>query len=79
MIDKPIVAVIHMRTQPPGVIHQVTLRPDKMKGLLIRLGETPNDEWNGWVYQADIEIIEKLGIAVQEGNTWKCVPEVENA
>lgn len=78
--EKPILAVVQLATQPKGVIHQVVLRPGKVKGGLIRLGETPGDEANGWVYLAAIEIVEILGEAIPPEDidsanaAWKCVP-----
>lgn len=75
-----VVAVVQMRTQPLGVIHQVTIRPDKVKQSekdipLIRLGETPGDEYNGWMYLEAIEVVCVLGKAVQTGDKWECVPD----
>lgn len=77
--QKPIVAVVQLATQPKGVIHQVILRPDKVKGGLIRLGETPGDEANGWVFLGSIDVIEILGDAEpdEEKKAWKCVPREE--
>jgi len=75
---KPIVAVVSLLTQPPGVLHQVILRPDKVKGDLIRLGETPGDEANGWMRLGDITVVCVLGDAVED-NGWKCVPQTEGA
>lgn len=76
----PIVAVVQLATQPKGVIHQVILRPDKVKGGLIRLGETPGDEANGWVFLGAIEVIEILGDAEPDEENkpaWKCVPQAK--
>lgn len=70
-----IVAVIHTRMQPLGVLQQVTIRPDKVKGQIIRFGETPSDEYMGWVSLEDIEVIAVLGKAVEIGGKWTCVPE----
>ena len=73
---QPIVAVIHTRMQPPGVLQQVTIRPDKLKGQIIRFGETPQDEYMGWVRLEDIEIVATLGRAEQQPDkSWKCIPE----
>lgn len=77
ILDKPIVAVIQLATQPKGVVHQVILSPEKVKGPLIRLGEFPGDEANGWVYLELIEIVATLGDAILEGEKWKCVPRPE--
>jgi hypothetical protein len=72
---QPIVAVIHTRMQPPGVLQQVTIRPDKLKGNIIRFGETPADEYMGWVRLEDIEVVAVLGKAQEVGGKWICVPE----
>jgi hypothetical protein len=72
----PIVAVVQLTTQMQDVLHQVTLRPDKVKGDLIRLGETPGDEANGWQRLGNVVIITVLGRAVEEEGKWTCVPEV---
>ena len=82
-LDRPYVAVVQLATQPSHVIHQVTLRPDKIhRGLhtLIRLGETQGDEAGGWQWPDNITVIAILGHAVRlpvkEGapEQWKCVP-----
>lgn len=85
--EKPILAVVQLATQPKGVIHQVVLRPGKVKGGLIRLGETPGDEANGWQHLGAIEIVEILGEAIPPEEVtdatsnvpWKCVPLKEPA
>lgn len=69
-----IVAVIQSRTQPPGVLQQVTIRPDKVKDQIIRLGETIADEYNGWLRLEDITIMTVLGKAVEEDGKWRCEP-----
>ena len=74
---QPVVAVIHTRMQPPGVLQQVTIRPDQVKGEIIRFGGTPEDEYMGWVRLQDVEIVQILGRAVEENGKWKCVPEEE--
>ncbi len=75
----PIVAVVQLTTQPPNVLQQVTLRPDKVKGDLIRLGETPGDEANCWIRLGDVTVVTVLGKAVEvkDGQTtkWECHPE----
>lgn len=74
----PILAVVQLATQQPGVLHQVTLRPDKVTGDIIRLGETPGDEANGWIRLGDILVIANLGKAVKpeiDGQPWTCEPE----
>ena len=72
---KPVVAVVQLSTQPPNVLHQVILRPDKVKGDLIRLGETPGDEAHGWLRLGDVTVVCVLGDAVEKGAAWVCVPE----
>lgn len=78
-ITNPIVAVIHLAIDPPPVLRQVILRGDKRKGDLIRLGETPGDEANGWIRLSDIEVITILGDAVERDGKWLCVPQKEAA
>jgi hypothetical protein len=86
-ITQPIVAVIQLATQPRGVIHQVILHPDKIKhngkrstDAIIRLGEFPGDEINGWQPLVNIQVIQILGQAVYDELTkaWKCVPIVKS-
>lgn len=87
-LDKAYLVIVQLKTQPPGVIHQVTLRPDKVKtdyqpcpcghGKLqrsvIRFGETPGDEAAGWQSPHNVEIISVLGVAVEVGDKWECQP-----
>ena len=80
-LDKSYFAVVQLRTQPEGVIHQVTLRPDKVKESIIRLGDTPGDEITGWQYPDNILIVEILGEAFEDESEperspqrWKCRP-----
>lgn len=60
-LDRDYICIVHVAGQMPGVIHQVALRKDKLRGNLIRLGETPGDEFQGWRRCSDIEIIAILG------------------
>ena len=77
-LTEPVVAVIQLHTQKPGILHQVVLRPDKVAGVLIRLGETPGDEANGWQFPQNITVLWVLGRAVETGDgKWKCVPFAE--
>ena len=70
-LDKNYSCIIQLRTQTSGVIHQVMLRPDKIKDGLIRLGETPGDEASGWQYPANIIVLSVLGIGTEEKDkTW---------
>lgn len=70
-------------TDAPGIIRQVTLRPDKVHDGLIRLGETPQDEANGWQYPFNVEVISIIGRAVYKGgdegnpSNWSCRPMLE--
>lgn len=53
----------------PGVLHQVTLRRDKVSGEHIRLGETPGDELSGWQWLDALEVVGVLGILQDDGTT----------
>ena len=76
--EKPILAVVQLNNQPKGVIHQVVLRPDKVKNGIIRLGETYGDEILGWQHLGNVEVVEILGDAFPPetggGPAWTCVP-----
>jgi len=63
-LDKAYTCVVQLQTQPQGIIHQVTLRPDKIKDNLIRLGETKGDEAAGWQFPNVIQIQSILGTAI---------------
>lgn len=71
-LTQPIVAVVHLAHQPPLVNHQVLLHPDKIvsyadkDGHMIRLGEFPGDEANGWIDLQAIEILHVLGSATYD-------------
>ena len=71
---EPIVAVVHLDTQPPLVLQQVTLRPDKVKDGHIRLGETMGDEALCWIALDRVHVVMVLGRAVQVGDKWECHP-----
>lgn len=66
-LSEPIAAVVHLASQHPHVFHQVTLDPAKVARhngspvILIRLGDFPGDEANGWVALESIEILHVLG------------------
>ena len=64
-LKEAFVAVIQLKTQAPGVLHQVTLRPDKVYDGMIRVGDTPGDEAVGWQYPENIQIVRVLGRAVE--------------
>lgn len=83
-LDQPYVCVIQLTTQPPNVLHQVTIRPDKVKKQgpqaiadIVRLGETQGDEAVGWVYPNMVNIVAILGRAIppkDEKGQWSCEP-----
>ena len=79
--DGALCAVVHLNVEPnPLSLQQVTLRPDKIHGDLIRLGETPGDEANCWQKLIDINIVAVLGNAIEEeAGKWKVVPIMEKA
>jgi hypothetical protein len=77
-LDRDYLCIVHVAGQMPGVLHQVAIRRDKVNGELIRLGETPNDEFIGWRFAADVQIIAILGELVIEGVNVKVVPREQN-
>lgn len=77
--DRPVCAVVQLRHQQPGVVHQVVLDPAKVKGELIRLGEWPGDEASGWKYVRDVIVVEPLGYAARDGNTVTVTPILRDA
>jgi len=71
-LNQPLLAVVHLATQPPGVLQQVVLRPDKVSNLgrLIRLGETLGDEAMGWLAIEHVYVVEWIGtVALSEDGT----------
>jgi hypothetical protein len=79
-LDKPYYCVVQIRTQPPGVLHAVILRPDKVKEIgggvskaIILLGESPGDQAAGWQYQENVYVVAILGKAVEKDGKWECV------
>lgn len=86
-IDQPYFCVVQLRHQPPGVLHSVILRPDKItqtmrqcslghphKSAVIVLGESPGDQAAGWQYPENIHVVAVLGKAVETDGKWECVP-----
>ena len=65
-LDQPYCCVIQLRTQPQGVIHQVILRPGKVKDGLIRIGDSQGDEASGWQHPSNIIVLSILGTAKEE-------------
>ena len=69
-LDEPTCCVVQLKTQPPGVVHQVVLDPAKEKGAIIRLGEWPGDEAFGWQIIENVVVLVKLGsAALVDGKT----------
>lgn len=61
-LEKNTVAIVHLATQPPGTLQQVTLRPGKVsRGGFIRLGETQGDEAMCWIHPMNVRVMEILG------------------
>lgn len=86
-LDQAYFCAIQLRTQPPGVLHSVVLRPDKVKktlrqcsmghlheGDVIVLGETPGDQAAGWQYPENIFVVAVLGAAIEKDGKWECGP-----
>lgn len=86
-IDRPYFCVVQLRHQPPGVLHSVILRPDKIKetmrqcsmghlheSTIIVLGESSGDQAAGWQYPENIYVVAILGVAVEKDGKWECVP-----
>ena len=86
-LDQPYFVVVQLRHQPPGVLHSVILRPDKVKqtmrtcslghshkSAMIVFGESPGDQAAGWQYPENVHIVAVLGAAHEEGGKWECHP-----
>lgn len=87
-LDQPYFAVVQLRHQPPGVLHAVILRPDKVKqtmrqcslghshkSAVIVLGESAGDQAAGWQYPENVYVVALLGAAAEvEGGKWECRP-----
>ena len=52
---------MQIKHQAAGVIHQVVIDPAKIRDGLIRLGEWPGDEANGWQYVDNLTVLLVLG------------------
>ena len=62
-LKKNTVAIVHLATQPPGTLQQVTLRPDKVsRAGFLRLGETQGDEAMCWIHPDNVMVMEILGV-----------------
>jgi hypothetical protein len=66
----PICAIVQLAIEPPRPdfagrpirpLQQVTLRPDKVLGDLIRLGETRGDEARCWIAAEHVAVVKILG------------------
>ena len=67
---EPTLCVVQLKHQPQGVVHQVVIDPAKIRDGLIRLGEWPGDEANGWQMMDNIVVLLVLGRAeLVEGKT----------
>ena len=66
-LEFPLQAVVHLAHQHPQVIHRVVLDPEKVVTQnghsIIRVGEYPGDEANGWQFLSAIDIIAIIGKA----------------
>jgi len=67
-LDQSYTCVVQLLTQAPGVLHQITLDPNKIKDGLIRLRDTPGDEASGWQYPQNIHTHVILGTAILEND-----------
>lgn len=68
-LKEPTLCVVQLKHQTPGVVHQVVLDPQKMKDGLIRLGEWPGDEANGWQLMDNIVVLAILGTVERVNET----------
>ena len=66
-------AIVHLPSQQPSVIHQVVIDPSKIRTLprgdLIRLGDYPGDEAVGWQRIETIELLDTIGAATFDPET----------
>jgi hypothetical protein len=76
-LDRNYLVVVQLKTQPPGALQQVTLRPDKIHDGLIRLGETPDDEARCWIAPENVIVEAIIGVAVENDGKWSCRPMLE--
>lgn len=59
--QQPTLCVVQIKHQAPGVIHQCVIDPEKIRDGLIRLGDWPGDEANGWQLTENIVVLLVLG------------------
>ena len=58
---EPTLCVVQIKHQAAGVIHQVVIDPAKIRDGLIRLGDWPGDEANGWQWIDNLTVLIMLG------------------
>lgn len=73
-LDKDYVVIVQLMTQAKGVIHQVALRPEKILGEYIRLGETPGDEAAGWQHYSFVLVLSVIGTLHKTETGWETRP-----
>ena len=87
-LSEPVQAVVHLSHQHPQVIHRVVLDPEKIvqqngRVPIIRIGDYPGDEANGWQYLSAIEGVAILGRVTltkdAEKTTLNVIPLIEQA
>ena len=80
-LTEPICCVVQLAHQPHGVVHQVTLDPDKVRGDLIRLGEWVGDEARGWQVTGNVTVLAVLGRSTlsADGRTLTVTPIIERS
>ena len=66
---EPTLCVVQIKHQAAGVIHQVVIDPAKIRDGLIRLGDWPGDEANGWQYVDNLTVLLVLGKVERVSNT----------
>lgn len=73
-LDRPLVCIVKLATQPPNVLQQVMLRPDKVSAHgYIRLGETEGDEAYCWIKPENVLVCDVLGEGFQDDKgKWGC-------
>src|SRR5512146_1062865 len=63
-LDKPVVVILKLSTQPPNVLQQVCIRKETLsRHGYLRLGETPGDEACCWIAPDHAVVLEGLGTA----------------
>lgn len=78
-LSEPIMCVVQLKHQRDGVVHQVVLDPAKVKDGLIRLGDWPGDEANGWQLTANVTVLAVLGRAERTEKGTQVTPIVDTS